>query len=53
MSKVTPDISMSLDGFITDPKAGVRTALEGDDPTRRGANDEFSTRAGSNQMLSW
>jgi hypothetical protein len=25
MSKVTSDISMSLDGFITDPKASVGT----------------------------
>jgi dihydrofolate reductase len=32
MGKVTSDISMSLDGFITDPKAGVGTPLEGNDP---------------------
>src|SRR5918992_1835381 len=34
MSKLTSDISMSLDGFITDPKAGVGTPLEGGDPGR-------------------
>jgi dihydrofolate reductase len=34
MSKVTADISMSLDGFITDPLAGVGTPLEGNDPGR-------------------
>jgi dihydrofolate reductase len=34
MSKVTSNISMSLDGFITDPKASVGTALEGNDPGR-------------------
>src|SRR5438093_82008 len=34
MSKVTSDTSMSLDGFITDPKASVGTALEGNDPGR-------------------
>src|SRR5919202_4012020 len=34
MSKVTADISMSLDGFITDPKASVGTPLEGNDPGR-------------------
>jgi dihydrofolate reductase len=34
MSKVTSDISMSLDGFITDPKASVGTPLEGNDPGR-------------------
>ena len=34
MSKVTSDISMSLDGFITDPSAGVGSPLEGDDPGR-------------------
>jgi dihydrofolate reductase len=34
MGKVTSDISMSLDGFITDPKAGVGTPLEGNDPGR-------------------
>ena len=51
VSKVSPDVARSLDGFITDPDAdGDR--LEGDDPTRRRENDEFSTRAPSNQMLS-
>jgi dihydrofolate reductase len=35
MSKVTSHISMSLDGFITDPKASVGTPLEGNDPGRR------------------
>jgi dihydrofolate reductase len=34
MLKVTSDISMSLDGFITDPKASVGTPLEGNDPGR-------------------
>jgi dihydrofolate reductase len=34
MGTVTSDISMSLDGFITDPKAGVGTPLEGNDPGR-------------------
>lgn len=34
MSNVTSDISMSLDGFITDPNAGVGSPLEGDDPGR-------------------
>ena len=34
MSKVTSDISMSLDGFITDPDASVGTPLEGNDPGR-------------------
>ncbi len=34
MSKVTSSISMSLDGFITDPKASVGTPLEGNDPGR-------------------
>ena len=34
MSNVTADISMSLDGFITDPKASVGTSLEGNDPGR-------------------
>ena len=34
MSKVTSDVSMSLDGFITDPKASVGTPLEGNDPGR-------------------
>jgi dihydrofolate reductase len=34
MSKLTADISMSLDGFITDPKASVGTPLEGNDPGR-------------------
>src|ERR687898_895337 len=35
MLKVTSDISMSLDGFITDTKASVGTPLEGNDPGRR------------------
>ena len=34
MGKVTSEISMSLDGFITDPMAGVGTPLEGHDPGR-------------------
>jgi dihydrofolate reductase len=34
MSKVVSRMSMSLDGFVTDPKAGVGTPLEGDDPGR-------------------
>ena len=34
MNKVTSHISMSLDGFITDPKASVGTPLEGNDPGR-------------------
>src|SRR6266516_4098914 len=34
MSKVTSDISVSLDGFITDPKASIGTPLEGNDPGR-------------------
>jgi dihydrofolate reductase len=34
MSKVTSEISMSLDGFITDPNASVGTPLEGNDPGR-------------------
>jgi dihydrofolate reductase len=34
MGKVTSEISMSLDGFITDPSAGVGTPLEGNDPGR-------------------
>ena len=34
MSKVTSEVSMSLDGFITDPDASVGTALEGNDPGR-------------------
>jgi dihydrofolate reductase len=34
MSKVTSYISMSLDGFITDPNASVGTPLEGNDPGR-------------------
>src|ERR687891_1605981 len=34
MSKVTSDISMSLDGFITDPNASVGSPLEGNDPGR-------------------
>ncbi len=34
MRKVTSDISMSLDGFITDPNASVGSPLEGNDPGR-------------------
>jgi dihydrofolate reductase len=34
MGKVTSEISMSLDGFITDPNAGVGSQLEGNDPGR-------------------
>jgi dihydrofolate reductase len=34
MGKITSEISMSLDGFITDPEASVGTPLEGDDPGR-------------------
>lgn len=34
MGRITSEISMSLDGFITDPKASVGTALEGNDPGR-------------------
>ena len=34
MGKVTSEISMSLDGFITDPKASVGSSLEGNDPGR-------------------
>lgn len=34
MQKVTAEISMSLDGFITDPVASVGTPLEGHDPGR-------------------
>ncbi|MDQ3660551.1 MAG: dihydrofolate reductase family protein [Actinomycetota bacterium] len=34
MGKVTSEISMSLDGFITDPNAGVGSPLEGNDPGR-------------------
>jgi dihydrofolate reductase len=34
MGKVTSEISMSLDGFITDPDASVGTSLEGHDPGR-------------------
>ena len=34
MQKVTSEISMSLDGFITDPRASVGGPLEGDDPGR-------------------
>ena len=34
MQKVTSEISMSLDGFITDPDASVGSPLEGDDPGR-------------------
>ncbi len=34
MQKVTSEISMSLDGFITDPHASVGSSLEGHDPGR-------------------
>jgi dihydrofolate reductase len=34
MQKVTSEISMSLDGFITDPSASVGSPLEGNDPGR-------------------
>lgn len=34
MNKLTADISMSLDGFITDPTASIGTPLEGNDPGR-------------------
>src|SRR5512132_2351535 len=34
MTKLTAHISMSLDGFVTDPEASVGTPLEGDDPGR-------------------
>ena len=34
MTKLTADISMSLDGFITDPNASVGSPLEGNDPGR-------------------
>jgi dihydrofolate reductase len=34
MQEVTSEISMSLDGFITDPNAGVGSPLEGNDPGR-------------------
>jgi dihydrofolate reductase len=34
MSKVIFEISVSLDGFITDPSASVGTPLEGNDPGR-------------------
>jgi dihydrofolate reductase len=34
VGKVTSNISMSLDGFITDPNASVGTPLEGNDPGR-------------------
>jgi dihydrofolate reductase len=34
MSKLVSDISVSLDGFITDPNASVGTPLEGNDPGR-------------------
>jgi dihydrofolate reductase len=34
MQKVIAEISMSLDGFITDPGASVGTPLEGHDPGR-------------------
>jgi dihydrofolate reductase len=34
MQRVTSEISMSLDGFITDPSASVGSPLEGNDPGR-------------------
>jgi dihydrofolate reductase len=34
MQEVTSEISMSLDGFITDPNASVGSPLEGNDPGR-------------------
>jgi dihydrofolate reductase len=34
MGKVMSEISVSLDGFITDPNASVGTPLEGNDPGR-------------------
>jgi len=34
MGNVTSEISMSLDGFITDPNASVGSPLEGNDPGR-------------------
>jgi dihydrofolate reductase len=34
MGKVMSEVSMSLDGFITDPDASVGTPLEGNDPGR-------------------
>ncbi len=34
MQKMTSEISMSLDGFITDPNASVGSPLEGNDPGR-------------------
>ena len=34
MSRLTADMSMSLDGFITDPMASLGTPLEGNDPGR-------------------
>ena len=34
MQKVTSEILMSLDGFITDPDASVGSPLEGNDPGR-------------------
>ena len=34
MQRVTAEISVSLDGFITDPAASVGTPLEGHDPGR-------------------
>jgi dihydrofolate reductase len=34
MSKLASDISVSLDGFITDPNASVGSPLEGNDPGR-------------------
>ena len=34
MGKLISEISMSVDGFITDPSASVGTRLEGNDPGR-------------------
>ncbi|MGH2700929.1 MAG: hypothetical protein ACRDJ2_04035 [Actinomycetota bacterium] len=34
MGRVTSEISMSLDGFITDPNASFGSPLEGNDPGR-------------------
>lgn len=34
MTKLSAEITMSLDGFITDPQASVGTPLEGHDPGR-------------------
>jgi dihydrofolate reductase len=57
MPKVTSDISMSLDGFITDPKASVGTPLEGNDPGRLhdwmfGAKTEPDAKIGDERYAS-